>query len=211
MACSATVGVIGLGYVGLPLQWRLHARASQQSDSMSTSQKIHQLNRGRSYIGAVNSEYLSELVGRSRFRATSEFIELESCDVIIICVPTPLTRHAYWLPTKKCLATATRFHRARGARMGSATECSKTAPKRKKAVKMRNLLRLLRQSRGALVCRRPLLPPKPPSLIFAPMRPQVRTILCGRSIHLGSKFGQARVGGTSASGAGGCIQVRHAA
>src|SRR6516225_5287287 len=93
IARSATVGVIGLGYVGLPLAAAI-ARAGFPTIGFDVDvAKIHQLNSGKSHIDAVNSEYLSELIGKSRFRATSEFIELKSCDVIIICVPTPLTRY----------------------------------------------------------------------------------------------------------------------
>ena len=93
MARSATVGVIGLGYVGLPLATAI-ARAGFPTIGFDIDvAKIHRLSSGTSYIDAVNSEYLSELVGKSRFRPTSEFIELKSCDVIIICVPTPLTRY----------------------------------------------------------------------------------------------------------------------
>lgn len=93
MARSATVGVIGLGYVGLPLATAI-ARAGFPTIGFDVDvAKIDQLNSGTSYIDTVNSEYVSELVGKNRFRATSEFIELKSCDVIIICVPTPLTRY----------------------------------------------------------------------------------------------------------------------
>jgi UDP-N-acetyl-D-glucosamine dehydrogenase len=93
IARSATVGVIGLGYVGLPLAAAI-ARAGFPTIGFDIDvAKIHQLNSGTSYIHAVNSGHLSELVGKSRFRATSEFNQLKSCDVIIICVPTPLTRY----------------------------------------------------------------------------------------------------------------------
>jgi UDP-N-acetyl-D-glucosamine dehydrogenase len=93
IARSATVGVIGLGYVGLPLATAI-ARAGFPTIGFDIDvEKIHQLNSGTSYIDTVNSEHLSELVGKSRFRATSEFNQLKSCDVIIICVPTPLTRY----------------------------------------------------------------------------------------------------------------------
>jgi hypothetical protein len=71
MARSATVGVIGLGYVGLPLATAI-ARVGFPTIGFDVDvAKICQLNKGTSYIGAVNSEHLSELLGKSRFRATS--------------------------------------------------------------------------------------------------------------------------------------------
>jgi UDP-N-acetyl-D-glucosamine dehydrogenase len=90
---SATVGVIGLGYVGLPLA------ASAGRAGFSTigfdidPAKAEQLNRGRSYIGAVTDEDLTGLVSAKRFVATEDFDRLAECDVIVICVPTPLTLH----------------------------------------------------------------------------------------------------------------------
>ncbi len=90
---SATVGVIGLGYVGLPLAMAI-ARAGFPTIGFDVDvAKIDKLNDGMSYIGTVNSKHLSKVVGEGHFRATSDFSELKSCDVIIICVPTPLTRY----------------------------------------------------------------------------------------------------------------------
>jgi len=90
---SATVGVIGLGYVGLPLAMAI-ARAGFPTIGFDVDvAKIDKLSDGMSYIGTVNSKHLSKVVGEGHFRATSDFSELKSCDVIIICVPTPLTRY----------------------------------------------------------------------------------------------------------------------
>lgn len=89
----AIVGVIGLGYVGLPLAVTT-ARAGFQTIGFDIDPgKIEELKAGRSYIEAVRSEALSRELARGRFAATAEFSELARCDVIIICVPTPLTRH----------------------------------------------------------------------------------------------------------------------
>ncbi|MEF2554542.1 nucleotide sugar dehydrogenase [Aurantimonas sp. A2-1-M11] len=90
---SAIVGVIGLGYVGLPL-----AIACARGDFATIGfdvdpGKIRDLNSGRSYIDAVPAVELGSHVEAKRFRATADFAELVDCDVIVICVPTPLTRY----------------------------------------------------------------------------------------------------------------------
>ncbi len=92
-ARSASVAVIGLGYVGLPLAIAV-ARAGFPAVGFDIeAPKVESLNGGQSYIEAVTSEALAEQVAGGRFRATAHFTELAGCDIIIICVPTPLTRH----------------------------------------------------------------------------------------------------------------------
>jgi UDP-N-acetyl-D-glucosamine dehydrogenase len=89
---TATAGVIGLGYVGVPLAAAI-ARAGFKVIGFDVDEsKLPLLNAGKSYIGAVKSEELAKLVASGHFRATAEMAQLASCDVIIICVPTPLTR-----------------------------------------------------------------------------------------------------------------------
>jgi UDP-N-acetyl-D-glucosamine dehydrogenase len=90
---SATVGVIGLGYVGLPLATTI-ARAGFTTVGYDTdSAKVGLINAGTSYIYAVASSELAELRKNNRFSATADFNKLSLSDVIIICVPTPLTQH----------------------------------------------------------------------------------------------------------------------
>jgi UDP-N-acetyl-D-glucosamine dehydrogenase len=90
---SATVGVIGLGYVGLPLGMAIAQAGLQTRGFDIEAAKVALLNDGKSYIHAVPDDRLGEHLQAKRFRATSDFSELSTCDVIIICVPTPLTRH----------------------------------------------------------------------------------------------------------------------
>ena len=91
-ARSAAVGIIGLGYVGLPLA-AAAARAGFSTIGFDIDpQKPERLNRGQSYIDAVPSAELVRLVTERRFRATDDFAQLAECDVVAICVPTPLTR-----------------------------------------------------------------------------------------------------------------------
>ncbi|RWC06672.1 MAG: nucleotide sugar dehydrogenase [Mesorhizobium sp.] len=90
---QAVAGVIGLGYVGLPLSAAC-ARAGFQTVGFDVDgSKVEQLNGGYSYIDAVTSDDLRRYREGERFRATEDFSELAICDVIVICVPTPLTRH----------------------------------------------------------------------------------------------------------------------
>ncbi|HET6974312.1 MAG TPA: nucleotide sugar dehydrogenase [Pyrinomonadaceae bacterium] len=89
---KAHVGVIGLGYVGLPLlvefaSWGFQGTGFEVDDS-----KAEQINAGSSYIGDVPSERLKEVVDAKRLRATTDFSHLRECDAIIICVPTPLRK-----------------------------------------------------------------------------------------------------------------------
>jgi len=90
---TAQVGVIGLGYVGLPLAVAIARAGFPVSGFDIEAQKVESLNNGQSYIEAVTSTALAGHVASGRFRATADFTELAVCDVIIICVPTPLTKH----------------------------------------------------------------------------------------------------------------------
>jgi len=92
-ALSARVGVIGLGYVGLPL-----AIAAARAGFVVTGfdidpTKIVALDAGNSYIAAVSDAALAKESDAGRFGSTTDFQKLTDCDVIIICVPTPLTKH----------------------------------------------------------------------------------------------------------------------
>ncbi|QND66318.1 nucleotide sugar dehydrogenase [Mesorhizobium loti] len=90
---AAQVGVIGLGYVGLPLSVAIARAGFPVSGFDIEARKVESLNNGQSYIEAVTSTALAGHVASGRFRATADFAELAVCDVIIICVPTPLTKH----------------------------------------------------------------------------------------------------------------------
>ena len=90
---TARVAVIGLGYVGLPL-----AMASARAGFAVTGididpAKCTALNSGSSYIEAVTDAVLAEHVNAGRFSATSDRKAIAQCRIIVICVPTPLTRH----------------------------------------------------------------------------------------------------------------------
>lgn len=89
---SAVIGVLGLGYVGLPLAMAIATGGYHVVGFDIDPAKVKDLNKGVSYIGAVNGEDLGDKVRAGRFRATDRFEELATCDVLVICVPTPLTK-----------------------------------------------------------------------------------------------------------------------
>ena len=86
----ATVGVIGLGYVGLPLSLTMADAGKQVVGLDVDAAKVEALTRGESYIRHVSAEHIASRVG-TKIRPTTDFAALESCDAILICVPTPLT------------------------------------------------------------------------------------------------------------------------
>ncbi|PKL22763.1 MAG: UDP-N-acetyl-D-glucosamine dehydrogenase [Spirochaetae bacterium HGW-Spirochaetae-4] len=87
------VGVIGLGYVGLPLAVE-KAKAGFHTTGFDIQQKkVDLVNQGTNYIGDVVQEDLAALVGSGMLRATSDFSFVGECDFIAICVPTPLDEH----------------------------------------------------------------------------------------------------------------------
>ena len=87
---SATIGVMGLGYVGLPLA-RAFAEAGFTVFGFDTDpEKRHHLLAGRSYLKHIPAESLSPLVGSGHLVPQEGFARLGEADVIVICVPTPL-------------------------------------------------------------------------------------------------------------------------
>ncbi len=88
----AHIGVIGLGYVGLPLLVEFAASGFVGAGFEVDAEKARQINAGSSYVGDVPSRRVKELVAANRLRATTDFNHLSECDAIIICVPTPLRK-----------------------------------------------------------------------------------------------------------------------
>lgn len=88
---QARIGIIGLGYVGLPLVLRFAEEKFQVLGFDVDSEKVSKLNNGESYIRHIGSDRLKAFRNEGRFEATSDFTRLSEADCIIICVPTPLT------------------------------------------------------------------------------------------------------------------------
>jgi UDP-N-acetyl-D-glucosamine dehydrogenase len=91
--CSAVVGIIGLGYVGLPLALEFAGKGFSVIGFDIDKTKIPILNSGKSYIKHIKEDKIKKAVESKKFTATSDFSFLISCDAVIICVPTPLDEH----------------------------------------------------------------------------------------------------------------------
>ncbi len=89
----ATIGIMGLGYVGLPLACTIARKGFAVLGFDIDAGKIDQINAGASYIGHINSEEIAEMRQAGRLEATGDFSRLGEVDVIILCVPTPLTKY----------------------------------------------------------------------------------------------------------------------
>src|SRR5438874_4376607 len=88
----ARVGVIGLGYVGLPLATEFASAGFKATGFEVDEKKVGEISAGRSYITDVSSERITQAVDAARLSATTDFDLLKECDAIIICVPTPLRK-----------------------------------------------------------------------------------------------------------------------
>lgn len=87
---KAHIGVIGLGYVGLPLSIAFVSAGNKVTGFDIDVEKAEKLNAGQTYINHIGSESVREMLETGRFSASSDFKALEEVDAIIICVPTPL-------------------------------------------------------------------------------------------------------------------------
>ena len=88
----ANIGVIGLGYVGLPLIMEFALKGFPTVGFEVDTRKVETLNQGSSHIVDVPSENVQKAIADGKFKATTDFAELKNCDVVIICVPTPLRK-----------------------------------------------------------------------------------------------------------------------
>ncbi|HZJ98522.1 MAG TPA: nucleotide sugar dehydrogenase [Tissierellaceae bacterium] len=87
---TATLGVVGLGYVGLPLAVE-KAKAGFKTIGFDVQEeKINMVNEGKNYIGDVVNADLEEIVNLGLFSATTDYSQVASADCVCICVPTPL-------------------------------------------------------------------------------------------------------------------------
>ncbi len=90
---TATVGIIGLGYVGLPLAHAIHSSDLAVLGFDVDTKKIQSLAAGRNYLQHLGDALTRELADSTRFEATTDFNRLGEADIIVVCVPTPLGKH----------------------------------------------------------------------------------------------------------------------
>ncbi|WP_373906709.1 nucleotide sugar dehydrogenase [Ureibacillus sinduriensis] len=103
---TATIGVVGLGYVGLPLAVEKAKAGFNVIGFDVQPEKVKMVNNGENYIGDVISKDLKELVKSGKLRATSDYCFIKDVDAIAICVPTPLD--IYKQPNMKYVESSTK-------------------------------------------------------------------------------------------------------
>ena len=84
------VGIVGLGYVGLPLAVSFASKKVKTIGFEKSDSKAERVNQKVNYIGDVNNQELIDAVENKHLEATTDFSRLQECDAILICVPTPL-------------------------------------------------------------------------------------------------------------------------
>jgi UDP-N-acetyl-D-glucosamine dehydrogenase len=84
------IGIIGCGYVGLPLALNFAAKGHSVVGFDTDPQKVEKLSRGESYIKHISAAEISKHVSSKHFSATTDFARLREMDAVLICVPTPL-------------------------------------------------------------------------------------------------------------------------
>jgi len=89
---TAIIGIVGLGYVGLPLAIAFSQVGFKVLGFDTQSKKVNLINKGQSYIADISNKSLTEAVTSKRFQVTTALSRLNEPDVVCICVPTPLTK-----------------------------------------------------------------------------------------------------------------------
>ena len=93
MISKPTLGVLGLGYVGLPLAMQF-ARAGVKVVGLDiNTSKVDAINESKSFIKQIPDDALRTLVDSGKLQATTDFSKVSDLDAVLICVPTPLGQH----------------------------------------------------------------------------------------------------------------------
>jgi UDP-N-acetyl-D-glucosamine dehydrogenase len=90
---TATVGVVGLGYVGLPMVRAVHDAGYRVIGFDVDQTKVDRLRRGEAYLKHLGDDLTRQLAASDRFEPTSDPSQLGNADIIVLCVPTPLGQH----------------------------------------------------------------------------------------------------------------------
>ena len=103
------IAVVGLGYVGLPLCIRFCESGLKVVGLDVDQQKVDAINAGKSYIQHIDAGTISDLTSERSLKASTDFSDVQQCDAVLICVPTPLGKHrepdiSYVLETGRSIA-----------------------------------------------------------------------------------------------------------
>src|SRR4051794_2066602 len=90
---TAVIGVIGLGYVGLPLSRAFWQTGFRVIGFDVDPKKVEQLNAGKNYLRHLGEDFVPKMAAPGRFSATADNARMGECDALILCVPTPLGKH----------------------------------------------------------------------------------------------------------------------
>jgi len=90
---NATIGIVGLGYVGLPLACATCDSSFKTIGYDVDPSKIENLTQGKSYIGTISDERIASFIEKDLFEVTDDFSRLSEADALLICVPTPITQY----------------------------------------------------------------------------------------------------------------------
>ena len=90
---TATLGIVGMGYVGLPLAIAAHKAGFTVVGFDIDAEKVKVINRGQSPIHNIDGKKVAVMVESGKFHATADFDEMKKVDALMICVPTPLSHH----------------------------------------------------------------------------------------------------------------------
>ena len=119
---SEVVGVIGLGYVGLPLAVNFAEIGVKTLGFDKSAEKVEKINSGDNYIADIRDAVLRDVViDKLKLSATTDFSRIAECDALIICVPTPLDR--FKKPDMSYIESA-----STAISLGPATRSSATCP-----------------------------------------------------------------------------------
>ncbi|MBN2001094.1 nucleotide sugar dehydrogenase [candidate division KSB1 bacterium] len=110
---EAKIGVVGLGYVGLPLAVEFCEKGMYVLGIDNNPKKVEMLNAGKNYIGDVDDAKLKKSIDEKLFEATTSYDKVAELDVIYICVPTPFTKNkepdvSYIISAAECVAKGLR-------------------------------------------------------------------------------------------------------
>lgn len=106
---AASIAIVGMGYVGLPLALQFGRNGVQVTGLDIDPAKVNSINAGKSYIKHIESEAIAQLTKEKKFKASTDFSLVREVEAVIICVPTPLNKNrepdiSYIIETGKAIA-----------------------------------------------------------------------------------------------------------